>query len=92
MNKEQIKALFPLKAKVTKEIIEEAQILNSRKCIEALTLKSVLPEKLKSLASWGTVNTANTFLKYDLTVTTIERVNMMTIKEPCTVTFILENE
>lgn len=48
MDIEQIKALFPLKARITKEIIRQSNIMVATNCIGALTLKSVLPDELKN--------------------------------------------
>lgn len=90
MNTEQIKALFPLKAMVTQEIIDSAKLMNPLKCIGALTLKSVFPEELKELVSWGVTDTGDTLKNWGLIVTTEEGFDFMEIKNPCEVTFIVK--
>lgn len=90
MRKEQIVALFPLKARITKEIIESAKVFNARNCIGALTLKSVLPDELKGSASWGSRSSCSTFERFGLIVTTEEGIDMMEVKNPRNVTFILK--
>lgn len=54
MTTEQIKSLFPLKAKVTQEIINEGHRdrMNRGKCIGARSLKSVLSPEIHNLVEW----------------------------------------
>ncbi len=90
MNTEQIKALFPLKAMVTQEIIDEADMLSSSHCYGALTLKSVLPDELKEDVCWfnreGLLSDSTE--EQDFRITTEEDVAFLYTKEPQEVTFI----
>lgn len=91
MKKSEIKAMFPLKAMVTQEIIDSARIFSTSQCIGAKTLRSVLPDELKNHVSWAVTDSDGTFGNLGFNVTTIEGFDMMNIKEPCEVTFILRD-
>lgn len=96
-----IKKLFPITVEVTQEIINSAFIMNSEKCIGALTLKSILPSENKKTTFWGVsgggiwkkgVTTQQSFddtalLLIDSVDENGKPINMMYIKEPQTVTF-----
>ncbi len=92
MNTEQIKALFPLKAMVTQEILDSAIVLSSSRCYGALTLKSVLPDELKNSISWFDKEglLSNSLEEQDFYITTQEGVEFLSgdkiVRE---VTFIL---
>jgi hypothetical protein len=88
---EKLKALFPIKVKITKEIIEEGRksLWDTSRCIGALTLKSVLPEEFKDRATWGVYTGGVSYSK--IRVTTEEGIDIMEVKKPRTVNLILSN-
>lgn len=90
MTKEEILAWFPKKAKITQEIINEAKLYRSNLCIGALTLKTILPDEYKDKASWGIFTSFGTFPKDNIVITTDDNVDMMMVKEPREVTFIIK--
>ena len=81
-------ALFPLKAMVTQEIIDNANIMDTRNCIGALTLKSVLPKYTDSL-EWGAISGNIITDEGIVHISTFKLVDMMMVKEPQEVTFVL---
>ena len=88
MTEAQIRTLFPLKATITQEIIDNAKLHNRFKCIGALTLKSVIPE---GNPSWGnTIGSIGVSGGERIVLTTEEGIEMMCVKQPREVTFILE--
>lgn len=90
---EEIKSLFPLKANVTKEILNKANIWDYEGCIGALTLQSVLPEKFKAQATWcmftGSITIGDE--SNSTSITTEGLIDMMEIKSPREVTFIIND-
>jgi hypothetical protein len=88
MTPQEIKALFPLKANITEEIINTATLLDTSRCIGAKTLQSVLPKELK--VDWG-VYYGDIIVDDEqrIQITTTEQINMMSIKLPQSVTFII---
>lgn len=94
MNTKQIKSLFPIKAMITQEIIDNAEKMSGTKCFGALTLKSVLPSELHQSIVW--LNKSGLILKdsekvcetQDFFITTEEEVSFMLVDEPQEVTFI----
>lgn len=91
MTVEEIKALFPLKAMITQDIIDNSDVNDCTDCIGANTLKSVLPEELKKYAQWCITYEWGKYGTDELIcITTIEGVDMMKITEPMEVTFIIE--
>ena len=99
MNTEQVKKLFPLKAVITQNIIDSADVWNVEKCKGALTLKSVLPDELKDNVTWG-ANDGFIFERESkgseevqmIRIATEEGVNMIYIEEPLEVTFIIKEQ
>lgn len=89
MNSETIKSLFPLKAKVTQEIIKKANISISSNCIGALTLKSVLPEDLHRHIHWGCWNGVYCDLLNYIEITTENGADFMDMTKETDVVFIL---
>jgi hypothetical protein len=93
---ENIKQLFPLKGQITQEIIDSAKLSHPQECIGALTLKQSIASAgiTDSLfIGWGivggTIDKSTVDPNSSLAVGTEDRVNMMTVKEPTEVTFIL---
>lgn len=90
MTTEQIKSLFPLKAKVTQEIIKESyrDRMNRSRCIGARSLKSVLPPEIHNLVEWrvmeGHIYTSHPVLVY-------ADKNPMRITEPTEIEFYILN-
>lgn len=89
-NFEEFKSLFPIKAKITQEIIDTAELYDNKNCIGAKALREVLPEKFKLKADWGADNTVILIEGYRVYLTTEERINLMKVTEPMDVTFILD--
>lgn len=83
---EQIKALFPLKAKVTKEIIINSEIINLSNCIGANTLKQSIPKEYNCSIIWAN---SHGYLN-GIRVTTKENLLFMRVTEETEVTFIVE--
>ncbi len=93
MTSEKIKALFPIKAQITQEIIDKSRTLNIYDCIGAKTLQSVIPpcqvRIFWGLDSGGIVH--DTFKPdFQIEITTKEGVDMMGITKPQEVTFIIK--
>jgi len=87
---ESIKALFPIKVRITKEMINSAKLYNVRYCIGAKALKKALPNIAKHKdfdIKWGVYSgrILNTKDNYDISIAT--NIDMMEIKQPKTVTF-----
>ena len=88
MTEQEIKSLFPLKAMITQEIIDNARLYNTKRCIGALTLKSVVPD---DSVDWGDLSGYIESDEYSrVWITTRGRVSMMDVIKPQEVTFILE--
>lgn len=97
MKKAEVLALFPLKGKVTLEIIEKAVLMDGGNCIGALTLKEALGVNNdgRNLISWMSVNGGIMAENIDrdfhyCVLTTEEEVRMMQVVEPMEVTFIIK--
>lgn len=87
-----IENLFPLEGEITQEIIYESVLLDVRKCIGALTLLASLEGKIDPVSSdiaWGVHTGLNKINGQVVRITTKEDVNMMEIKKPQKVTFII---
>lgn len=85
MNLEQIKSMFPLEAQVTQEIIDKSNPWNPYYCIGHHTLKKYLGND--AVISWlDTVGVIKTE-QGNLHIKTKDRVSVMDIEEPRTVTF-----
>ena len=89
MTTEEIKALFPIKAKVTRNIIKSSIIENSKNCIGANTLKSallgkMLDDKVRWMWQSGFIDCVR--------ITTVEGIDFMCIRKPTEVTFIVKEE
>lgn len=54
MKPHEIKALFPIRARVTDDILKSSVLDDRNNCIACKLLKSVLPEELWELIDWGT--------------------------------------
>lgn len=100
---EEIKTLFPCEVQVTQEIIDNAILHDVWNCIGARTLESILSEEQKQYFNgWGVTDgqfdTIETVLqgtdsKDSFTIYAVDgdnSVDMMSITEPCVVTFTLE--
>jgi hypothetical protein len=96
-NTEKFKALFPMEVEVTQDIIDEADIGDSKHCIGALALNKGLGKEGLSLLHKGYGSWANCvgcqvlfndeyamLFSYDEKG---ERVMMMDVEKPFTVTF-----
>ena len=86
MNREQIESKFPLKIYITEEIIQNADVMDNRKCNGALALKSVFPE---NYASWGCYSGGVIDDRGDRIDINSGGVEMMGITTPRFVTFYL---
>ncbi len=92
MTVRRFKKLFPLKAMVTQEIIDAANIDSSSYCIGALTLKSLFPTQWSSWARTDghiSIKEGRSMEQY-IPLRTMGDVDMMEIKEPTEVTFMLK--
>jgi hypothetical protein len=92
---EDIGALFPIKVKVTKEMIDEANVNNIYNCIGAKALKAAIPNIAKNKRFeiiWGTSNgyvlLADSDKIVGLEIENKEGINLMRIKKPKTITLI----
>lgn len=90
MTKEDIQALFPIKAEVTQEILDTSNVGSIHQCNGAKTLQSVLKLEEPWYVHWGDrqgyiANKENYNLFIE--VTTDEDISFMSITEPTTVTF-----
>lgn len=86
MTIEEFKALFPLKARVTKEMISKANLSSINNCIGAKTLKSIFPNNKCTWGNWcGSVVVEDE----QILLTTIDNIEVMDIVEPQEITFIL---
>jgi hypothetical protein len=88
-----VEDLFPLEGEITQEIIDKADIWNPMKCIGALALKAALLTLLKEedfTTSWAADIGHPTILGERRTITTKEDVDLMDIKKPQKVTFIIQ--
>lgn len=89
MDIKKFKALFPLSGEITKDIIKQADLRNPYDCIGVRTLKAALGNNLpESKISWGSTGGA-LMSKERIFFTTKESVNMMRVKRPRKVTFII---
>jgi hypothetical protein len=92
----QIKALFPLKGRVTEEIIKNSDPIDWEDCPGANTFREAIGDKLPQgyCIKWTNTNGAicREGTRYDvgIIVTTVEGVGMLHVKEPQDVTFILK--
>lgn len=90
MTIEEIKALFPLKGKLTKTILRTSKISDSQRCNGALTLKKALGEIEGLYVSWGDTETNSTEFKGEIIrIGTEENLDFMEATEPQEVTFLL---
>ena len=91
MTRDQFIALFPLKATITQEIIDKANIMDEYNCIGALTLKSVIPDTydFHHKLAWGCDCGLQGIYKKPVLLTTLEGINMMNVKTPQEVTFVV---
>lgn len=100
MTRKEIISLFPLKARITEEIIERANIYNTRSCIGALTLEEALSKYSITQFSigWGTkkgalISTAGYFTTdpecNPIQISTEEEIDMMKVLYPEEVTFVV---
>ena len=89
--KQRIEDMFPLEAEITQEIIDTADTYNVEDCIGAKTLKAAITKiGISADISWGT--TCGYILSpYQLCITTKENIDMMKVKTPQKVTFIIIN-
>lgn len=92
MTNTQIEALFPLKGKLTKEILRKAKKWNPEECAGALTLRAAIGDKypkeeyLAWGTTWGEMGTYNT----GIDVTTEENYDFFNADTEREVTFILK--
>jgi len=89
MKKQEIINLFPITANITQEIIDKAYLGDIRKCIGALTLKTVIPE---NDVIWGVESGGiypNEVGEQAVKITTVEKTNMTDVTKPQEVTFIM---
>jgi len=79
--------IFPLKGRVTWEILMSSQRMSVRGCVGAVTLRTALGEFANGrIVRWGNQDG----VVDDDAITTLEEVEMMNITEPTEVTFILK--
>jgi hypothetical protein len=98
-NRAQVEALFPLKAYVTQEIIDNSNIYDYHNCIGANTLIDALGENIPLLgirdvtwgSSFGTLYPEDCIDDNDETIrlTIKGGVDMMKVRKPMWVTFML---
>lgn len=88
-----IENLFPLKGKITQEIIDKADTMDPSNCIGALTLGAALEGKITkedSIISWGVYTGLNEINGQAVRLTTEEDIDMMDVIKPQKVTFIID--
>lgn len=97
MKKAELVSLFPLKVEITNEIIKNADIGNPLNCIGVLALKAGLGKKNDGLNSidwlFHSGSISSQFDDYEfhyLVIETEERINMMEVTTPKTVTFVIK--
>lgn len=94
MDKQAIIALFPVKARLTKEILDNSDTIISTNCPGANTLKSVLPAELHKNICWLSVT--GYIIMYgvgsDICITTSEAVEFISATEEQDVTFIIKKQ
>lgn len=95
MNRKEIEALFPRKARITEQIIRDADIMDADHCIGARTLKAVLPPEISpENVSWigytGAIESTDPADTEDpdVVITTLEGVRFPLAVEEQDVTFI----
>lgn len=90
MTKEDIIALFPIKAQVTKEAIKKGEMKDIHGCSGFITLEQHLPEELKNKLAWlfhcGAIKDDN---EEPVWITTEEDIDVSMVEKPCDVTFIV---
>lgn len=87
---EQIKALFPLKATITNEIIKTSNISKADNCIGANTLKQALPQSNEIKVLWANWDGGVFINDKAFSVTTEEKLMFMGVREETEITFIIE--
>lgn len=89
-----MKHLFPLKGKITQDIIDNSNINDGNTCIGANTLRAALGDHLNlgSFLCWGAIDgNILTSSGEILDIDTEGSINFMQVTEPRDVTFIIIN-
>lgn len=89
MSEDQIRALFPVKATLTAEIIENSTLNEFNECRGANTLKTVIPNELHSGIAWWNFTGSILYNDRIYSIATEEKLPFMQTSLPTTVTFIL---
>lgn len=93
---DKFKALFPLKGNITKTILKTADRDDIEKCVGALTLKAALKKNINLLnykqCYWGVIDGTNTAGNERFVIGTEGKIDMMRVRKPQKVTFILKTE
>lgn len=104
MNFKEFKALFPIKGKITKEILESSNILDIFSCVGAKTLQEALGVKEVEghPIGWGVTDggplkkldegNGHGHVDFKYVVGTKGDINMMRVDGPMDVTFILTHQ
>lgn len=91
-------SLFPIKGKITQEIIDTADVNDINNCIGSKTLKSVIPKKFHKYIIWGDsfaqINLGDGPVKLStmesyIFISTENSTNFMDVIKPTNVTFVL---
>ncbi len=90
MTNKNFEALFPLKGRITKDIINKADVMDIRGCRGARTLKAALGPKSKNKdIIWGTNDGYATIGKVRYRIGTKEGIDFMNQNREKNVTFII---
>ncbi len=84
--------VFPLKGFITQEIIDKSNVNDTSNCIGTNTLKEALGENtnLFDYIGWARHSGANSSIeKGSIRITTVEGIDLMEVKRPQEVTFII---
>ncbi len=86
-------ALFPIKAEVTQEIINQSDPFDTKTCVGALTLKRAVPDIIKTnYWGWGDLEGTVIIDGKSVIIGTEEGQYMMEIRKPTSVTFIVKRQ
>jgi hypothetical protein len=87
-----IRALFPLKGKITKEIIEKSDVKSIFKCIGANTLRAALGDNINLLLegkpiSWGRTTGSVHFDDFSIAIGNEGDIDLMEVRNELEVVF-----
>lgn len=84
--------VFPLKGFITQDIIDKSVLMDTTNCIGANTLKEALGENINlfDYIGWAIHSGANSSKERgSVRITTVEGIDLMEVKRPQEVTFII---